>query len=55
MFDFVVFGVYFGKGKCIFVYGVFLLVCYNFGMDMYEMVCNIGIGFSEVVFEELYV
>lgn len=34
-FDFVVIGVYYGKGKCIVVYGVFFFVCYDFDLEYY--------------------
>jgi DNA ligase-1 len=52
--DLVVLGAYYGKGKRTSVYGAFHLACYNTTTEMYETVCNIGTGFSEVVLSELY-
>lgn len=52
--DLVVLGAYFGKGKRTSVYGAFLLACYNSSNQVYETVCNIGTGFSEVVLEDLH-
>ncbi len=52
--DLVVLGAYYGKGKRTSVYGAFLLACYNESKQVYETVCNIGTGFSEVILEELH-
>lgn len=52
--DLVVLGAYYGKGKRTSVYGAFLLACYNSSKQVYETVCNIGTGFSEVSLEELH-
>ncbi|KAF2722664.1 ATP-dependent DNA ligase [Polychaeton citri CBS 116435] len=52
--DLVVLGAYYGKGKRTSVYGAFQLACFNPSTEMYETVCNIGTGFSEVVLQELY-
>lgn len=52
--DLVVLGAYYGKGKRTSVYGAFLLAAYNPNDQVYETVCNIGTGFSEMILEELH-
>ncbi|KAK3115781.1 ATP-dependent DNA ligase Cdc17, partial [Teratosphaeriaceae sp. CCFEE 6253] len=52
--DLVVLGAYYGKGKRTSVYGAFLLACWNTDREVFETVCNIGTGFSEVLLAELH-
>ena len=52
--DLVVLGAYFGKGKRTSVYGAFLLAAWNEEREVFETVCNIGTGFSEVILEEFH-
>lgn len=47
-------GGYHGKGKRTSWYGAFLLACFNPVEQVYETICNIGTGFSEVNLEAFH-
>ncbi len=52
-FDFVVVGAFFGRGKRAGSYGALLCAAYNPTKDIFETVCKLGCGFTDVQLLEL--
>jgi DNA ligase-1 len=52
--DVVPIGGNYGAGKRTGLFGAYLLAIYNPDMEVYETLCKIGTGFSDVVLEEMH-